>query len=105
MRQDRPAGRRVRPGQGQAGGQLAPGTVQLPGRQPAGVAPPRGISGAAADTYVLLGAYRGQLVLDLGADRRAGVQGLEAARQLAGIPVQLRGGELADRVAGGYATR
>ncbi len=43
----------------------------------------------------------GQPVLDLNldADRRAGLQSPEAARQLAGVPVQAGGGELADRVA------
>ena len=64
---------------GQAGGQLAAGAVQFAGRQPAGVVLPRGITGAAAGACVLLGADGGQLVLDAGADRRAGVQGLEAA--------------------------
>ncbi len=43
----------------------------------------RGITGAAAGACVLPGADRGQLVLDAATDRRAGVQGLEAARQLA----------------------
>ena len=40
----------------------------------------RGITGAAAGACVLPGADRGQLVLDAAADRRAGLQGLEAAR-------------------------
>jgi hypothetical protein len=45
---------------------------------------------------VLFGADLGKLMLDAHADRRAGVQGFEAAGELVRVPVQFDGGELGD---------
>jgi hypothetical protein len=48
---------------------------------------------------VLLGANRGEFVLDSSADRGIGPQGLQAPRELVAIQVQLAGWEPADLAA------
>lgn len=47
----------------------------------------------------MLGAYRGEFALDIGADRGCGPQGLQAARELVAVQVQLAVCELDDPAA------